>query len=140
MSNQVLLDTHTWIWVVNGDERARQSPSLKLIEDSAKTSHLFISSISLWEIAMLESKGRLRFPRSCLEWMNEALATPGLNVMEILPEIAVESSRLPGSFHGDSADRMIVATSRTQGLTLITQDQKILEYGQAGFLRSQALF
>jgi PIN domain nuclease of toxin-antitoxin system len=138
--SKVLLDSHSWVWIANGDHRLKKSSTLKLIENAAANSSLFISSISVWEIAMLESKGRIRFQKPCLEWINEALAMPGLGVLDLSPEIAVESCRLPGDFHGDPADRIIGASARTHGLVLITQDQKILEYAKAGFLNAKALF
>jgi len=89
---------------------------------------------------MLEAKGRIRFPKLCLDWAKEALAMPGLSLLDLSPEVAVESSRLPGQFHGDPADRIIVATARVHGLLLVTQDLKILEYGKAGFLKAKPLF
>ena len=83
---------------------------------------------------MLEAKGRIRLKPSCEEWVKEALATPGLALAPITPEIALESSRLPGPFHGDPADRIIVATARRMGARLMTRDQKLIQYGRKGHL------
>jgi len=84
----------------------------------------------VWELGMLEAKGRLQLMVPCEQWMREALATPGLTVAPLTPEIALASSRLPEPFHGDPADRMIVATARSLGARIPTLDRKILEYGR----------
>jgi PIN domain nuclease of toxin-antitoxin system len=70
-----------------------------------------------------------------LDWINQALGAPGLSLVPLLPEIAIESSRLPGSFHGDPADRILVATARKLGAHLVTDDSKIKDYAQEGNLR-----
>jgi PIN domain nuclease of toxin-antitoxin system len=67
---------------------------------------LLVSVISVWEIGMLESKGRLLLNLPCEAWVREALKTPGLTLAPLTPEIAVDSTRLPGAFHGDPADRI----------------------------------
>jgi PIN domain nuclease of toxin-antitoxin system len=84
----------------------------------------------VWEIGMLESKGRLLLNLPCEAWVREALKTPGLTLAPLTPEIAVDSTRLPGAFHGDPADRIIVATARRLGARLLTRDRKLLEYGR----------
>ena len=78
---------------------------------------------------MLEAKGRIRLGSPCQQWVEEALATPGLTLVPLTPEIALDSSRLPGDFHGDPADRIIVATARRLGARLLTRDEKLLAYG-----------
>ncbi len=79
---------------------------------------------------MLEAKGRIRLSKDCLAWVQEALSAPGTSLVPLTPEIAVESSRLPGKFHGDPADRILVATARLLGATLLTRDERILAYGK----------
>ena len=79
---------------------------------------------------MLEAKGRIRLAKDCLAWVHDALTSPGISLVPLTPEIAVESSRLPGTFHGDPADRILVATARLLGATLLTRDAKILTYGK----------
>jgi PIN domain nuclease of toxin-antitoxin system len=135
--SKVLLDTHSWIWLMNGESRVQKSSVLKTIELAAKKSELYISSISLWEVGMLEAKGRIRFQQPCLVWVKKALETTGLSVLDISPETAIESSRLPQDFLVDPADRIIVATARTMDLLLVTEDQKILAYSEAGFVDAQ---
>ena len=138
-AGNLLLDTHTWVWVIEGDERLRNSPAMRVIEESATESALQVSAISVWEIGMLESKGRLRFAVPCLQWVLNALKAPGIRLAALTPQIAIESSRLPGSFHGDPADRIIAATARSVGATVVTRDQRLLEYAEAGHLRALAL-
>ncbi len=83
---------------------------------------------------MLEAKGRIRLKPSREECVKEALATPGLALAPLTPEIALESSRLPEPFHGDAADRIIVATARRMGARLMTRDQKLIQCGRRGHL------
>lgn len=91
--------------------------------------------MSVWEVGMLEAKGRLELKMNCREWIRQALATPGLALVPPTPEIAIESSRLPGPFHGDLSDRLLVATARIAGLSLMTKDSRLLEYGRHGYVR-----
>ena len=126
----LLLDTHVWVWLMNGEDLLKSSPCLPLIEQAVKHSHIRVSAISVWEVGMLEAKGRLRFPISCSDWVKKALAAPGIGFVPLSPEIAIESSRLPGDFHGDPADRILIATARKLKATLITQDKSILAYGK----------
>jgi len=83
---------------------------------------------------MLESRGRLRLSSDCLAWIRTALSAPGIRLMPLTPEIAVASARLPAAFHGDPADRILVATARDHGLTLVTKDERIRAYGAAGYV------
>jgi PIN domain nuclease of toxin-antitoxin system len=88
---------------------------------------------------MLESKGRIGFRIPCLQWIREALKIPGLSVIPTSAEIAADSAGLPGDFHGDPADRLIVAGTRSIGGTLVTRDRAILEYAKSGHLRAAAI-
>jgi len=83
---------------------------------------------------MLEARGRLRFDIPCEEWVAQAFGLPGLSLMPLTPALCVRSSRLPGIFRGDLADRLIVATARELGAVLVTRDQPILEYAAKGHL------
>lgn len=79
---------------------------------------------------MLETKGRLKFDRDGLEWVRAALGLPGIALAPLSPEIAVASTRLPGDFRGDPADRILVATARFFGARLVTRDKAILRYAR----------
>lgn len=130
----LILDTHIWIWAINGDEKIQKSGFLNQIQKSVKNNTIFISAISLWEVAMLVSKGRLILSENTLAWINNASSAPGLSVQPLTPEIAFESTILPDNFHGDPADRLIVATARVLNATLLTFDQEILKYAKKGYV------
>ena len=131
-SSPILPDTHYWIWLQSG-EAARFTPAiLKAIEHASSNGNLLLSVISVWEIGMLESKRRIQLHMPCEQWVAEALATPGLVVAPLTPEIALDSTRLPGAFHGDPADRIIVATARRHKARLLTKDRTIRAYARRG--------
>lgn len=131
----LLLDTHAFIWLVNGDtifsSKAHQHIEMIMKGEGS----IAISAISLWEISMLHSRGRLLFDQPCLNWINHSLQTPGVYLTELTPEIAVDSCSLPNDFHGDPADCIIVATARILDIPLMTRDQKILDYSHQGFVK-----
>lgn len=130
----LLLDTHVWIWLLNGSERRIASSTLGLIRKAASLAQVFVSVISVWEVGMLEAKGRIVLPLDGVGWVRQALKAPGIALAALTPEIALESSRLPGEFHGDPADRILAATARNLQATLVTQDQRILRYARDHFL------
>ena len=131
----VLLDTHVWIWLLNGDQKLNPK-ALKAVERSLSGEAVLLSAISPWEVAMLVSKGRLTLDRDVGEWVQQAIKIQGFRVEPISPEIAVASTRLPGNIHSDPADRLIAATARHLGAILITDDQLLLDYGTAGHLKT----
>ncbi len=87
-----------------------------------------MSVICCWEVAKLVALGRLVLPRPLDEWIDRALAYPGIRLLDLTPRIAIEANRLPGSFHRDPADQIIVATARVFDIPLVTSDQQILAY------------
>ena len=127
-TNNLLLDTHVLIWLMNGDD-ALSKKSQKIIENARKDGNIFISAISVWEVGMLEQKQRIILNRPCLEWIKDALHY-GIRLSSLTPEIAIESCQLPGYSAGDPADRIIIATARIESLTLLTCDERILAYGK----------
>ena len=129
----ILLDTHSLIWTINGDSRV-SIKHRELIEEAANGKCLCISAISLWEISILESKRKIALGKPCLQWFEEAIDMTNIIIMPISPAIAVESCNLPDNFHSDPADRIIVATARTQNLCLMTRDKQILGYSQKDYL------
>jgi len=96
---------------------------------------LGVSVISCWEVAKLVEFGRLVLPTTLDEWMNQALAYPGIRLLSLTPRIAIESSRLTAPFHKDPADQIIVATAREYGCELATLDDKIRRYDHVKLLR-----
>lgn len=131
----LLLDTHVLVWLVGGTEGQIRSDVLEEICDAACKARLSIAAISLWEIAMLDARGRIHLGQDCLSWLRTALHRTGAQVVPLLPEIAADSARLPGGMHGDPADRMIIATARHLEAALVTKDQAIIRYAASGFLR-----
>jgi len=131
---KLVLDTHVWVWLTEGVSDLKIA-ARKHIESAARDGNLFVSAISVWEVGMLEAKGRVTFDEDCGTWVRNALGAPGISLVPFTPEIAVSSTRLPGPFHGDPADRIIVATARSFGGTLVTADKAILAYAESGLLR-----
>jgi PIN domain nuclease of toxin-antitoxin system len=93
---------------------------------------LAVSAITPWEIGLLVSKGRLQLSSDVMQWIRTVLAKPGIQLAPLEPEIAVASTRLPFEMHADPADRIIVATARHLGATLVTADMALLELSGKG--------
>jgi PIN domain nuclease of toxin-antitoxin system len=131
----LVLDTHIWIWLMNGDERIKKAGFIPNIQMAAKTSSIKIASISLWEVAMLAARGKISLEEGTFNWIRKALSAPGILVCPLSPEIAVDSVNLPGTFHGDPADRIIVASARLLNATLVTSDRQILRYAAGEYVK-----
>ncbi len=132
----LLLDTHVWIWLALGVPGKLQPETVARIDEAGHERRLFLSIISVWELAMLHAKGRVHLPMPLGTWVDRALAPPELTLLPMAsPAVMVDSCTLPGEFHADPADRLLVATARAQGVTLLTRDEKILTYAQAGHVR-----
>ena len=131
----IVLDTHALIWAVDGDPRLGRA-ARAAIEETGRTDRIAVSAITPWEIALLAEKGRLRLGCDVAVWIGTALDLPGIRLMPIEPAIAIDSVRLPGSFHADPADRFIVATARHYSAPLLTADRAILEYAGGGHVRT----
>ncbi len=131
----VLLDTHAWVWLMNGSPRLGRK-ARKAIEKSAEEQAVLVSAISPWEVAMLVGKQRLVLDRDVGEWVAAGLSPPGIRLESLTPEIAVASTRMPGQMHGDPADRIIAATTRHCHAALVTDDAALLEYARAGYLKA----
>ena len=129
----LLLDTHVLVWM---SEDAADLPAEvgRAIDEASNNGGVFVSPMTFWEIAMLESRRRLTLQKPIHDWMNDVLGMPGLALAPFTPSIAIDSTRLPGEFHRDPADQIIVATARFLGAMLVTHDRHILRYGAAGHL------
>jgi len=123
-----LLDTHIIVWWFEQSPRLLQAQKKALASADAK-SPLVISDISLWEISTLISLGRLKLRFPPRDWLERAVAPPLVRRIGISPAIAAEVASLPDSFHRDPADRILVATSRVLGATLLTLDKRIIDSG-----------
>lgn len=135
MTSDILLDTHAFIWLMEGDESLSKE-SRNIISKASQKNFIFVSAISVWEIAMLQSKERIAIKIPLIKWVEKATSLPFLKIVDLNADIAIHSCKLPGMFHGDPADRMIVATSRILNIPLITRDQKILDYAKQSFLKA----
>ena len=108
--------------------------TIKQIDIAGNQGKIFISAISVWELSMLVAKNRVKLFQPIQQWVKNSFSQPGVNLLAQLPEVAIESSFLPSEFHGDPADRIIVASARIHNLTLLTRDKKILGYGKQGYV------
>jgi PIN domain nuclease of toxin-antitoxin system len=122
----IVLDTHIWVWWVHGD--ARLPPAYVTYIQTQEQYGLGVSAISCWEIAKLVELGRLPLPCTVRQWLPQALAYPGMQLLPLSPDIAVESTDLPAPFHRDPSDQIIVPTARIYGCPLVTVDQRIRNY------------
>ena len=121
----IVLDTHIWIWWVNDSPRLTEQHK-KWIQDD-RTQGLGISVISCWEVAKLVEKNRLVLSIPVEEWLQTALAYPGVQLLNLTVPIVVQSTQLTG-FHNDPPDQIIVATAKVYDCFLLTADNKILNY------------
>ena len=120
----ILLDTHAWVWWAA--DRAKLSAAARAA--IAAEDERGISGISLWEVATLAANGKLILDRDLKDWIEGALASAQVRVVPIRADIAVRSTRLGHAFHGDPADRLIVATAISEAARLVTKDAKIRSY------------
>jgi PIN domain nuclease of toxin-antitoxin system len=123
----VVLDTCAWLWMCSEPKKLSRA-AREAIERDRKRDGLTISIISAWEIAKLVQKGKLAFAMTCREWIDGAIAAEGVVMHPLTPDVCVESTELPGTFHGDPADQIIVATARLLGAPLVTADRRIRDY------------
>jgi PIN domain nuclease of toxin-antitoxin system len=133
-----LLDTHVWFWLLRGNEGRLAAKTVARLERSALGAPLGVSVISVWEIALLASKGRIGLGMPVHAWIESALNRPGLTLVGLAPEIAMESCNLPGEFHADPADHFLVATARLKKAVIVTRDGRILKYGKQGHVKVMA--
>lgn len=135
-TGSLLLDTHVWLWLVFDTPEKFKPDTRKALEQASFSSPLLVSIISVWEVALLESKKRLRLPMSVNEWVERALDRPDIRLVGLEhARTVIDSCRLPGDFHPDPADRLLVATARRENAVLVTHDRKILDYGATGHVR-----
>ena len=123
----IVLDTHTLVWWVTNDAELSEKAK-KAIERERAGGEIVISAISAWEIAMLVDRGTLAFSMDIDSWLSTVREIPRVRFAPVDVDVAVKSVQLPGVFHKDPADRMIVATARKFAAPLVTKDLKIRAY------------
>ncbi|TPI16970.1 type II toxin-antitoxin system VapC family toxin [Mesorhizobium sp. B4-1-3] len=137
MNPRLLLDTCAIIWIAL-DQPIRPEARIALRAALAADEKVRVSPISAWELGLLCARGRLAAARSPTSIFGDVIATAGVKVEALSPEVLIESSFLPGSLHSDPADRILIATARAFDLTLVTRDQLILDYARSGHVRALA--
>jgi PIN domain nuclease of toxin-antitoxin system len=130
---ELLLDTHVLIWMVEADHRLSDATK-DLLRQGSREAALVVSAITPWEIALLVEKKRVKLKSDVQVWIDTALGLQGIRLEPLSPAIAVASTRLPWEMHGDPADRILAATARHLGATLITADELLLKAGAEGNL------
>lgn len=131
----LLLDTHVLLWAMSNQPWLGRQTT-RTIDMASHENRLVVSAITPWEIGLLESKKRITLQKEIGIWIREALAQPGLSLIPLEPEIAVASTRLPFDMHPDPADRILVATARHLGATLVTADKALLGLAKKGYIRA----
>lgn len=124
----IVLDTHAWLWWLSEPEKI-PAATRSILERSAATASVGVSSVSTWEAALLVKKGRLVLSMDVQDWVRKSEALPFLRFWPVDNSIALRSVHLPEPFHDDPADRIIVATALQLDATVVTRDEKIRNYG-----------
>jgi len=124
----IVLDTHVLVWWIDGAAKLSTPARTAIANERKSEGAILVSAISAWEIAMLIEKGRLTLDRDVADWLDQVDGIEGLKFVALDRKIGIESVRLPGDFHKDPADRIIVATARKYSSPLVTADEKIAAY------------
>jgi len=124
----IIIDTHVLVWWVSGSDALSAAADKVIKKTLARGSEIIISSISAWELSMLIVNGRLVLSMDVENWLDEVSQIDGVRFVPVDNEIGIKSTMLPGEFHKDPADRIIVATARKLAIPLVTADEKIINY------------
>ncbi|MFT4255806.1 MAG: type II toxin-antitoxin system VapC family toxin [Pseudoxanthomonas sp.] len=124
----IVLDTHVLLWWASGMSGSLTAAARRAIAAEQKGGHIVISSVSTWELAMLVARGRVDLSVDTGQWLALVGQIEAVEFVPIDNDIAIGSVELPGEFHKDPADRLIVATARKLGAPLVTADEKIRAY------------
>jgi PIN domain nuclease of toxin-antitoxin system len=123
-----MIDTHVLVWWVTGDHTRLSRAATDAIGAENQPGSIIVSSITAWEIAQLVDRGRMQLATDLAAWLAIVETIPTIAFVPVDIEVAVKSVELPGGFHKDPADRMIVATARKFGVPLVTADELIRGY------------
>ena len=124
----LLLDTHVWLWTAEGDARRVGRRARQLISRAERSVDVYVSPVSIFEVAALHTLGRLRLSRPVESWIREALEGAGLRIVPLSPEVAIDAGLIPRTALPDPLDRLLVATARDAQATILTADDRILQY------------
>jgi len=132
----LLLDTHSWIWVVEGQTRRVGRRTRQLVTRAEAQYQVRLSPISIFEVMALHTAGRVEFATRADHWLAAALSGPGIRLAELTPSIAVDAGAVPRDALPDPIDRILTATARQLGAVFVTGDESILDYAKrTGTLR-----
>ena len=131
----LLLDTHVWIWMAEGDERKLNTETIDRIEEAGRQGRVLVHPMSVWEIGTLVRKGRIAFTSPVEDWVEQALGLPGIFLLDVSPRSALQGALLASDRLTDPVDRMLVAAARIEGATLVTADARILAFAETGRVR-----
>jgi PIN domain nuclease of toxin-antitoxin system len=127
----LLLDTHVWLWSVNGDARRIGRRTRQVLQRAEAREAIRISPASLFELTALHTLGRVRLSRPLEQWIGEALEVAGVRIAELSPSVAIDAGCIPRGALADPLDRLLVATARRLDATFLTADARILHYAAA---------
>lgn len=120
----ILLDTHAWLWLCL-EPRRLSTAAARAVRGAVSAGGLAIASITLWEVAMMVARGRV-IPQATPEaWLSALIDRSGVIVKEITPGVATLATHFPGDFPADPADRLIAATARSEGISLVSRDRRL---------------
>ena len=132
---RLLLDTHAWIWAQETPEKFGRRATA-LLQDTANG--VFISAMAAMELARLTFLRRVQLAEPASAWIADSIRSLAAHSLDVTAQIAAEAYELPGTFHKDPVDRVLVATARLHNLTLLTADHLILKYPHVKSLRATA--
>ena len=138
MTGDFLVDTHVWLWYGMGNTSRLPLPVADRLTALDRAQRLCLSVMSVWELGMLVAKRRMQLECDIGEWVDAFFRRTRFRLIPLDVGSALEANALPGDFHADPADRLIIATARHHRLALITEDRKILDYARRGYLRAHA--
>jgi PIN domain nuclease of toxin-antitoxin system len=129
----LLLDTHAWIWAQETPEKFGRRAAA-LVEDTSND--VFVSAMAAMELARLIFLCRIQLAEPISAWIADSIRSLGARSLDVTAQIAAEAYDLPGKFHKDPVDRVLVATARLHNLTLLTADNLLLQYPHVKTLRA----
>jgi PIN domain nuclease of toxin-antitoxin system len=130
----IILDTHAFVWYIDNPKLLSKKALERILATVDNGLPVLVSSITIWELCILTLKERLKIEGGVESWLDNVLSLTEFEYVPVNNSIAIESAFLPGNFHADPADRIIVATSRLHNATIITKDKKIRDYSHVDSL------
>ncbi len=125
----IVLDTHAWVWFISNPELLSKRAK-RYVDAAVEEKAVMISSISVWEVALLIAKKRLILTLELNDWIAKSEMLPFFKFIPVDNSVAIKSVNLPQPLHSDPADRIIIATAISLGAPIVTKDEKILNYSQ----------